>query len=105
VTSAVNIAARIKQLLEFVQKPLLAPFLAEWPRTYLPRVVATSHLPVLRWLPDMLDDDAAFGTDLVNAVCTPHCRWPGAKHIPRTSSAPLFSTTTHGAKSWAGADP
>jgi hypothetical protein len=69
VTSAVNIAARIKQLLEFVQKPLFAPFLAEWPRSYLPRVVATSHLPVLRWLPDILDDDAVFGTDLVTAVC------------------------------------
>jgi Dimethlysulfonioproprionate lyase len=69
VTTAVNIAARIKQLLQSLQEPALAPFLADWPRTYPRRVVGTPHLPVLRWLPEILDDDAAFGADLVSAVC------------------------------------
>jgi hypothetical protein len=77
VTTAVNIAARIKQLLQSLQEPVLAPFLADWPRTYPRRVVATSLLPVLRWLPAILDDDAAFGTDLLSAVCdsAPSLAW------------------------------
>jgi hypothetical protein len=67
--TAVNIAARVKQLLESLPVPALAPFLADWPRAAVPRVVATSDLPVLRWLPDIAGDTAAFGIDLVAALC------------------------------------
>jgi hypothetical protein len=76
-TTAANIAARIKLLLESLQQPALAPFLADWPRAYLPRVVTTSYLPVLRWLPEIAGDAAAFGLDLVAAVChaAPSLAW------------------------------
>jgi hypothetical protein len=69
-TTAEVIAARIKQLLESLQRPLLAPFLAEWPRAFQHRVVAHTDLPVLRWLPDIAGDDAAFAVDLVASVCS-----------------------------------
>jgi hypothetical protein len=64
-----NIPARIKELLESQKKPVLAPFLAEWPRNAGHRVIAAAALPVLRWLPDIAGDAAAFGIDLVAAVC------------------------------------
>jgi len=67
-TTALTIAARIKQLLEALQQPAFAPFLADWPPSYLGRAVASSTLPVLRWLPQMTGDTAAFAGDLVAAV-------------------------------------
>jgi hypothetical protein len=68
-TADVNIAALIKELLESLQQPALAPFLAEWPRTGERRETHASSLPVLRWLPEIARDAAAFGVDLVAAVC------------------------------------
>jgi hypothetical protein len=75
--TAVNIAARVKQLLESVQVPAFAAFLADWPRAAVPRVVTTSDLPVLRWLPHIAGDTAAFGIDLVAALChaAPSLAW------------------------------
>ena len=75
--TAVNIAARVKHLLESLPVPALAPFLADWPRAAVPRVVATSDLPVLRWLSDIAGDTAAFGIDLVAALCraAPSLAW------------------------------
>ena len=75
--TAVNIAAQIEELLQSLQEPALAPFLAEWPRTAAPRVVAASPLPVLRWLPDIAGDTDAFAVDLVTAVCraAPSLAW------------------------------
>jgi hypothetical protein len=76
-----NIAERIKTLLESLRQPAVAqgvsPFLADWPQTYLPRAVMPSHLPVLRWLPQIGGDPAAFGFDLVAAVCraAPSMAW------------------------------
>jgi hypothetical protein len=67
--SSVNIAARIKELLDSLEAPALAPFLAEWPSNAGHRVVPAASLPVLRWLPDIAGDAAAFGIDLVAAVC------------------------------------
>jgi Dimethlysulfonioproprionate lyase len=68
-TTDVNIAARIKALLDSLEYPALAPFLAEWPRSAGRRAVAATTLPVLRWLADIAGDAAAFGSDLVAAVC------------------------------------
>jgi hypothetical protein len=68
-TSDVNIAAHIKRLLDSLEEPVLAPFLAEWPRNTRQRAVAAASLPVLQWLPDIAGDAAAFGIDLVAAVC------------------------------------
>lgn len=68
-TTAVSIAARIRQLLESLQEPALAPFLADWPHTFQHRMVAGADLPVLRWLPEIAGDSAAFGIELVTAVC------------------------------------
>jgi hypothetical protein len=65
----VNIAARIKALLDSVRSPALAPFLAEWPGSAAHRTVTASTLPVLRWLPGIAGDTAAFGNDLVAALC------------------------------------
>jgi hypothetical protein len=75
--TAVNIAARIKELLQSLREPALGDFLAEWPRTPAPRVVAPSSLPVLRWLPDIAGDPDAFAIDLVAAVCraAPSLAW------------------------------
>ena len=76
-----NIAERIKTLLESLRQPAaalgVAPFLADWPQTYLPRAVMPSYLPVLRWLPQIGGDPAAFGVDLVAAVCraAPSMAW------------------------------
>ena len=68
-TTAVNIAERSKQLLESLRQPALAPFLADWPSAPRQRAVQAAALPVLRWLPDIAGDSAAFGMDLVAAVC------------------------------------
>ena len=68
-TTAEAIAARIKQLLESLRQPLFAPFLAEWPRVFRHRKVTSTGLPVLRWLPEVAGDGAAFAFDLVASVC------------------------------------
>ena len=67
-TTPLTIAARIKQLLEALQRPALASFLEDWPPGYVHRAVAPRALPVLRWLPQMTGDTAAFACDLVAAV-------------------------------------
>jgi len=67
-TTAPTIAARIKQLLETLQQPFLAPFLADWPPGCVHRPVTSRALPVLRWLPNITGDTAAFADDLVAAV-------------------------------------
>ena len=64
-----NIAARIKMLLDSLGNPALAPFLAEWPGNAAHRAVTAANLPVVRWLADIAGDAAAFGVDLVAAVC------------------------------------
>jgi hypothetical protein len=73
----VNIAARILKLLESLREPALAPFLADWPRTPLRRALHSSHLPVLRWLPDVARDAAPFGFELVAAMyrAAPSLAW------------------------------
>lgn len=83
-TTAETIAALTKELLESVRQPALAPFLADWPGAAVPgaaapgiaepctaerRAVAACQLPVLRWIPDLAGNIAAFGIDLVAAVC------------------------------------
>jgi Dimethlysulfonioproprionate lyase len=76
-TTAVNIAAQIKPLLESLQQPVLAPFLGDWPQSAECRAVPASHLPVLRWLPEIAGDGAACGNEMVAAVCraAPSLAW------------------------------
>ena len=76
-TTAVDIAARIKQMLESMQEPALAPFLADWPTMDRRRSVVGSDLPVLRWFPEIARDAGAFGMDLVAAVyrAAPSLAW------------------------------
>jgi hypothetical protein len=73
----VNIAAQTRKLLESLQEPALAPFLADWPRASRQRSITASHLPVLRWLPEIARDAAPFGFDLVAAVyrAAPSLAW------------------------------
>jgi hypothetical protein len=75
--TAVNIAAQIKQLLESLLQPVLAPFLADWPPRAECRAVHSAALPVLRWLPEIAGDSAAFGSEVVAAVCraAPSLAW------------------------------
>jgi len=68
-TIAINIAAQIKQLLESLRQPSLAPFLADWPPSSEPRALHAADLPVLRLLPNIAADTAAFAPELVAAVC------------------------------------
>jgi hypothetical protein len=68
-TIAINIAAQIKQLLESLRQPSLAPFLADWPPPSEPRALHAADLPVLRLLPNIAADTAAFAPELVAAVC------------------------------------
>jgi Dimethlysulfonioproprionate lyase len=76
-TSAENIAERIKQMLQSLPHLPLAPYLADWPRDYIYRRVRSANLPVLRWLPEMADDAAGFGGDVVAALCqaAPSLAW------------------------------
>src|SRR5258708_36194540 len=76
-TTEENIAAQIRKLLESLQEPALAPFLAEWPRTAQHRTIAASHLPVLRWLPELARDAAPFGIELGAAMyrAAPSLAW------------------------------
>jgi hypothetical protein len=73
----VFLAEQINGLLQSLQLPALAPFLADWPRTYESRAVAAADLPVLRWLPQIGGDRAAFAPDVVTAVCraAPSMAW------------------------------
>lgn len=75
--TAVNIATQIKRLLETMQQPALAPFLADWPHTCRLRSIPPSALPVLRWLLSIAGDTTAFGGDLVTALCraAPSLAW------------------------------
>ncbi len=76
-TPAENIAAQIKQLLESLRQPLLAPYLADWPPAPRQRTVRAAALPVLRWLPQIARDTAAYGIDVVATVCraAPSMAW------------------------------
>jgi mannose-6-phosphate isomerase-like protein (cupin superfamily) len=76
-TTAVDIAVRIKRLLESLHESALAPFLAEWPESTETRMQAAADLPVLRWLDSVCRDGAVFGVDLVAAVCraSPRLTW------------------------------
>lgn len=79
-TPAENIAALIKPLLESLRQPVLSPFLADWPpatRQRTVRTVRAAALPVLRWLPQIAGDTAAYGIDLIDAVCraAPSMAW------------------------------
>jgi hypothetical protein len=73
----VNIAAQTRKLLESLQAPALAPFLADWSRTSRQHSFTASHLPVLRWLPEIARDAAPFGFELVAAVhrAAPSLAW------------------------------
>lgn len=73
----VGLAGQIKELLESVRQPALAPFLAHWPQACGPPAVAACPLPVLRWLPQIRDDPAAFGAGVVAAICrdAPSMAW------------------------------
>src|SRR5271163_3384165 len=92
-TTPVNIAERIKALLASLRQPTIAqavaPFLEDWPEAYVPRAVTPSHLPVLRWLPDIGRDPAAFGIDLVTAVCraAPSMAWRQTYSTPDIDAA------------------
>ena len=76
-TTALNIAAQIKQLLQSAQQPALAPYLSDWPSNGQRRAVAPCELPVLRWLPQIAGDSAAFGVEVVAAVAraAPSLAW------------------------------
>jgi hypothetical protein len=66
--TALKIAEQVKRLLENLRQPALAPYLADWPCNGRLRETAAAALPVLRWLPQMAGDAAAFDVDLVTAV-------------------------------------
>jgi Dimethlysulfonioproprionate lyase len=66
--TALKIAAQVKRLLEDLQQPALAPYLADWPYDGPLREAAAAALPVLRWLPQMIGDAAVFDIDLVTAI-------------------------------------
>jgi Dimethlysulfonioproprionate lyase len=76
-TTAVHIAAQIKQLLESLPEPRLAPFLSDWPLAMAARAVTACTLPVLRWLPELAQGPGAFGSDLAAAVrhAAPSLAW------------------------------
>jgi hypothetical protein len=76
-TTPEDIAAHIEQLLKSLRQPALTPFLAEWPRKWQPRAVPAAALPVLRWLPAIAEESAAFGVELVHALCSgaPSLAW------------------------------
>ncbi|HEY1315150.1 MAG TPA: dimethylsulfonioproprionate lyase family protein [Steroidobacteraceae bacterium] len=76
-TTAVDIAVRIKRLLESLHESALAPFLAEWPESRAIRMQAAADLPVLRWLDAVCRDAAAFGIELLSALCraAPQLAW------------------------------
>jgi hypothetical protein len=74
---AEDIAARVKQMLLSLRYAPLAPFLADWPSAYVHRPEGKADLPVLRWLAHMSHETAAFGADVVAALCraAPSLAW------------------------------
>lgn len=72
-----ELAGTIKRLLVSVPGPALAPFLADWPAAPARRATRAAALPVLRWLPEIAHDAAAFGSELVAALCraAPSLAW------------------------------
>jgi hypothetical protein len=76
-TSAVTIAVRIEELLKSLNRQPVVAILADWPRASACRAAVASSLPVLRWLPAIAGDCAAFAADLVAAVCrqAPSMEW------------------------------
>jgi len=76
-TAELHIALRIKELLESLERPVLAPFLADWPHRYDARPCVAAPLPVLRWLAPMDLADPTFAGELVAALCqaAPSLAW------------------------------
>jgi hypothetical protein len=81
-TTAVDIAVRVKRLLDSLHEPVLAAFLGEWPASREVgsrevRARAAADFPVLRWLDSVCRDSAVFGADLIAAVCraAPFLAW------------------------------
>jgi hypothetical protein len=72
-----DLVAQTWRLLGTLAAPVLAPFLAEWPQTTERRAVASSALPVLRWLPELVRDAPSFSTALVGALhqAAPSLAW------------------------------
>jgi hypothetical protein len=82
-----GLLARAHGLLESLASPPLAPFLAEWPPSPIPRGRAVRDsqlasrppdaLPVLRWLPRIAADPRTCDRALVRALCeaAPHLAW------------------------------
>src|SRR6185437_215289 len=75
--TARELAGTIRQLLDSLPQPALAPFLADWPAAPGHRAVRAADLPVLRWLEEIAHDTAAFGAELVAALCraAPSLAW------------------------------
>lgn len=85
--SSTDLLALARGLLESLEEPILAAFLADWPVSSAsnrasPSGVAVgatvpSSLPVLRWLPHIAAAAPRFGTDLIGALCraAPALRW------------------------------
>jgi Dimethlysulfonioproprionate lyase len=87
--TAIEIAVPSKRLLETLQHPALVPFLADWPRTYQLRSVPAAGLPVVRWLAAVARDPAAFGGDVVAALCraAPALAWRQSYSVKELDSA------------------
>jgi quercetin dioxygenase-like cupin family protein len=75
--SEVILAERIKELLEALRQPALAPFLADWPAAYQTRPVTACQLPVLFWLTQMNGGRNPFAADVVATICqeAPSMAW------------------------------
>jgi hypothetical protein len=67
-TPATHIAEQIKRVLQSLGEPAAAPYLSDWPNSYERRPSAHAELPVLRWLPQIAADTAAYAAELVAAV-------------------------------------
>jgi len=77
--SSTDLLALTRRLLESLEQPTLAAFLADWPDSsgsnrVSPSGVAVgaavpSALPVLRWLPQIAAAAPGFGIDLIRALC------------------------------------
>ena len=76
-TAGLYISSRIKELLESLREPALAPFLEVWPRACTTRTSVAGSLPVLRWLARIDANRAGFADALVAAVCraAPSLAW------------------------------
>jgi hypothetical protein len=75
-----GLLARTHQLLESLAEPALAPFLAHWPTATAdpsPSAGSGSSLPVLRWLPRIVNNPVCLDPELVAALCAaaPRLAW------------------------------